>query len=80
MNLQARLAHLERLARHRTVTQDLRALSQFAFRPGEKPPDLPDEHPAKPLVEILKAMHRSVAPLGPYGGKNRKKNPCKEGV
>ena len=80
MNLQARLAHLERLARQRVATQDLRAMNQFAFRPGEKPPTLPDGHPARPFVEILKAMHRSVAPLGPYGGKNRKKNPCKEGV
>ena len=73
MNIHARLSQLERLARLRVVGQDLAALGRFAFYPGEKPPDLPDEHPARPFVELLKRMHGSVAPLGgPEGSKDRK--------
>ena len=70
MGLRHRIQRLERLLRTKCCGNDLRRQALFAFPPGGEAPDLPDEHFARPLVNLLIEMDQRTVPLlTAWGGK-----------
>jgi hypothetical protein len=68
MHLRNRIERLERLLHTNYASDDLRRQAAFAFPPGGKPPELPEDHFARPLVNLLIEMdRRTVPPLTAQG-------------
>jgi len=61
MDLGKRLRRLEKA--HAATYSPLLTFGEFSFGPDEEAPDLPDDHPARGFVDVLKAMDASV--VGP---------------
>jgi len=63
MGLRHRIQRLEKLLQAGCGSCDLQRQARFAFPPSSKPPDLPQDHPARPLIDLLIQMDRCTVPL-----------------
>ena len=67
MGLRNRIQRLEKMLQVMRGSGDLKRQAAFAFPPGGEPPALPEDHFARPLVDLLVQMDRLTVPLEAAG-------------